>query len=68
MTTVTIQEKSHGRVLSDKFGVPPFSVLDSKQGYWLDRKKEWNELGIKSDLGRIENINSLPNATNRPSL
>jgi 16S rRNA G966 N2-methylase RsmD len=68
MTTVTIQEKSHGGVLSDKFGVPPFSVLDSKQGYWLDRKKEWNELGIKSDLGRIENINSLPNATNRPSL
>lgn len=30
--------------LSDKFIVPPFSILDSRQGYWQDRKKHWREL------------------------
>lgn len=29
--------------LNDKFGVPPFSVLDTRQGYWRDRKKMWLE-------------------------
>jgi DNA modification methylase len=24
--------------------VPPFSILDTKQGYWLDRKKYWKNL------------------------
>lgn len=27
--------------LAEKFGVPPFSVLDTKQGYWVDRRREW---------------------------
>ena len=52
-------------VLSDKFGVPPFSVLDSKQGYWLDRKKEWKDFGIVSDEGR--DVKFLPSAETRPS-
>lgn len=34
--------------LADKFIVPPFSVLDTKQGYWQDRKKQW--LKITGDL------------------
>jgi DNA modification methylase len=38
--------------LADKFGVPPFSVLDTKQGYWQDRKNKWLALGIKSEIGR----------------
>lgn len=32
--------------LADKFGAPPFSVLDARQGYWLQRKKAWQDLGI----------------------
>jgi hypothetical protein len=32
--------------------VPPFSVLDTKQGYWQDRKKQWINFGIKSEVGR----------------
>jgi len=28
----------------DNFGVPPFSILDTRQGYWQDRKKYWNNL------------------------
>lgn len=38
--------------LTDKFIVPPFSILDTRQGYWQDRKKAWKELGIKSEVGR----------------
>lgn len=38
--------------LSDSFIVPPFSVLDTRQGYWQDRKKAWKSIGIKSENGR----------------
>jgi hypothetical protein len=38
--------------LADRFGVPPFSVLDARQGYWQDRKRAWLSLGIQSELGR----------------
>src|SRR4030042_2443008 len=36
--------------LRDKYIVPPFSVLDSKQGDWQDRKREGLALGIKSEV------------------
>tara|TARA_R110002110_G_scaffold341449_1_gene551626 strand:+ start:116 stop:1216 length:1101 start_codon:yes stop_codon:yes gene_type:complete len=39
-------------ILEERFGVPPFSILDAKQGYWQDRKKEWKTIGIESELGR----------------
>jgi hypothetical protein len=38
--------------LAEQFGVPPFSVLDARQGYWQARKAEWLSLGIRSELGR----------------
>lgn len=38
--------------LADRFLVPPFSVLDARQGYWQRRKNMWIALGIKSELGR----------------
>lgn len=40
--------------LSEKFLVPPFTVLDSKQGRWQDRKREWKAMseGLVSDEGR----------------
>lgn len=40
--------------LAERFGVPPFSVLDARQGYWQDRKSAWIALGIESELGRGE--------------
>jgi hypothetical protein len=46
-------EEAH-RTLVERFGVPPFSVLDARQGYWQDRKRAWIALGIKSELGRGE--------------
>lgn len=30
--------------LNDRFIVPPFSILDTRKGYWQDRKKKWREL------------------------
>lgn len=42
------------RTLAERFGVPPFSVLDARQGYWQDRKRAWLALGIQSELGRGE--------------
>lgn len=41
-------------ILAKKFGVPPFSVLDARQGYWQERKRAWMGLGIQSELGREE--------------
>ena len=38
--------------LRDRFGAPPFTVLDTRQGYWQDRKRAWLALGLQSDLGR----------------
>jgi DNA modification methylase len=44
------------RKLTDIFGVPPISVLDIKQKYWKDKKREWLAIGIQSELGRGENL------------
>jgi len=38
--------------LAGRFGVPPFSVLDARKGWWQDRKRAWIDLGIRSELGR----------------
>lgn len=38
--------------LNERFLVPPFSVLDARQGYWKERKAAWMRHGIKSELGR----------------
>jgi hypothetical protein len=40
------------QTLAERFIVPPFSVLDARQGYWQDRKRAWLALGIQSELGR----------------
>lgn len=50
--------------LADRFLVPPFSVLDARQGYWQDRKRAWIALGIESELGRGGDI--VPNGSSRP--
>lgn len=42
--------------LFELFVVPPFSILDSSQGYWQDRKTLWRSLGIDSSKGRDGNL------------
>lgn len=40
------------KTLSERFIIPPFSVLDTKQGNWQQRKNYWLSLGIKGEIGR----------------
>lgn len=42
--------------LFEQFIVPPFTVLDTAQGYWQTRRKLWKSLGIESEIGRSENL------------
>lgn len=42
------------RTLAERFGVPPFTVLDARQGYWQERKRAWIGRGIRSELGRSD--------------
>lgn len=42
--------------LFEQFVVPPFSVLDTAQGYWQDRRRLWKSLGIDSVQGRGQNL------------
>jgi len=45
-----------GGALRNAFVVPPFSVLDAKQGAWQTRKREWNALGLDSGAGRGDKL------------
>lgn len=38
--------------LRKRFILPPFTVLDARQGAWQDRKRNWISLGLKSEDGR----------------
>lgn len=42
-----------GVSLNDRFVVPPFSILDTRKGYWQERKKMWREL--IGDMGESRN-------------
>lgn len=42
-----------GSSLNDRFVVPPFSVLDTRKGYWQERKKQWR--GLIGDSGESRN-------------
>jgi len=45
--------------LADRFGIPPFSVFNAREGWWQNRKRAWLALGIASELGRGEHL--IPN-------
>lgn len=40
--------------LMGRFGIPPLTVFDRRQGYWQNRRRRWLELGIDSGDGRDE--------------
>ena len=42
--------------MAERFLVPPFSVLDARQGYWRARKAQWLGMGIQSEVGRGSNL------------
>lgn len=49
-----IQQKTDSP-LKQKFLFPPFSVLNSREGAWQERKAAWLAMGIQSEVGRGNN-------------
>ncbi len=47
-----VEGKEKPKKLSDRFIIPPFSVLDTRCGEWQDRKRYWLSIGINSEIGR----------------
>ena len=39
-------------LLGAEFKVPPFSVLNARDGWWQERKRAWLALGIRGEAGR----------------
>lgn len=52
------EEPYEAITLNDKYLIPPFSVIDTVKGYFLDRKNKWLQLGIKSEIGRDAKANA----------
>ena len=38
--------------VAKEFLFPPFSVLNTREGDWQDRKRAWADMGIEGELGR----------------
>ena len=38
--------------LAANFIVPPFSILNAREGGWQERKRQWISLGIQGEIGR----------------
>lgn len=55
-------EVARGGALSERFLVPPFSLLDARDGWWRERKRGWLAFGIESEIGRADNLLGLGNA------
>ncbi|MCC7340725.1 MAG: hypothetical protein IT170_06540 [Bryobacterales bacterium] len=53
-----VETPGRGKI-SDEFLLPPFTVLNAREGWWQERKRAWIALGIQSELGRGENSLSL---------
>jgi len=51
-TSTNINNDEFKKGLFEKFLIPPFSILDARQGYWQERKRMWLSLGMQSELGR----------------
>lgn len=49
-------KKVPSTLLTDRFLIPPFSVFDTRQGYWQERKSKWTSLGIQSEIGRKKKL------------
>lgn len=54
--TETEQKKEAIKTLAERFIVPPFSILDTRQGYWQDRRQEWLAIGLRGEVGRSDKL------------
>ena len=42
--------------VAERFLFSPFTVLDAKSGDWLERKRAWMAVGLRSEIGRSESL------------
>lgn len=42
--------------LAERFMFPPTTFLNAREGAWTSRKEAWKSIGIKSEIGRAENM------------
>lgn len=56
MSLFEIEKRIPSNLLKDRFVVPPFSVFNTTAGYWQEHRRAWIDLGIKSDLGRVQSV------------
>lgn len=47
-----VAAEKQGSRLAESWDYPPFSVLNAREGWWQERKRQWLALGIKSEVGR----------------
>lgn len=50
-----VKPKARGP-LAERFIVPPFTILDARQGDWQNRKRAWISMGLRSEVGRAEGL------------
>lgn len=48
--------KSGAGALAEEFLIAPFTIMSARDGWWMNRKRAWLALGIKSEVGRGENL------------
>jgi len=65
-TAKASQKKEARAKLQERFIVPPFSILNTSQGYWQDRRRIWLDLGIRSEVSREDNLLSMSVAASNP--
>jgi DNA modification methylase len=44
--------------MNKRFVIPPFTVLDTTNGVWRERKQAWIDLGLIGEIGRREDTTS----------
>jgi hypothetical protein len=49
-------DASPKKSLLERFGFVPFSVIRGDSARWMERRDEWLAIGIKSELGRGEDL------------
>lgn len=62
-----MEEASSAGSISDRFIFPPTTVLDGRKGEWVKRKEAWKAIGIKSEVGRKENLTFNTTAISDPT-
>ena len=61
-----VKPDAQGSILAQTWEYPPFSMLNAREGWWQERKRQWLALGIKSELGRGGGDRACPGGSPMP--